>query len=409
VPRRSVSVSRKMAATVEAVWAVAGDFCGDWHPFIEWVRAEESEGTVIRRFKVKGEEGLYRERLTYHSESDRVLRYEHVEGIRDVASYQAMLRVLPDATVEWSAAIEAAEPRASEIAAGTREVFEAGLAALAGLSAVRDVIIDGAPQLAVSHTAAKEGPLLLFLHGIGGNRKNWQRQISVVSARLQCAAMDFRGYGESALGPSQSRVDDHCSDVLRVMTHFGKERVILCGLSFGAWIALSFAMRHPEKLSGLILSGGATGMSEASDEEREAFLSARQKPLDEGKTSADFSGEVVNAIAGPLAGEELRAEMRATMAAIPAAGYRDALWCFTHPEERFDFSRISCPVLLMTGEHDRLAAPAEIRGVAERIHAVAARPDMRFEMVEGAGHLCNLENPQRYNALLRQFVRRNLT
>jgi pimeloyl-ACP methyl ester carboxylesterase len=86
------------------------------------------------------------------------------------------------------------------------------------------------------------------------------------------------------------------------------------------------------------------------------------------------------------------------MAAIPAATYRDALTCFTNPLERFDFSRLTMPVLMMTGEHDRLAPPAEIRGIAGRIWDSAPRPDVRFEVIPDAGHVCNVEQPEAYNA-----------
>lgn len=408
--RKTVQVRRPVAAPAEAVWAVARTFCGHWHPFLEWVKAERDEsGHTIRAFKAKGEDAIYRERLTYASDSDRELRYCHLQGIRGVSSYEASLRVIEEGgttLVDWQANVEAPDPRASEIAEGTRAVFEAGIAALEQAALLEDRLIAGTPPLAVTATASKPGPLVLFLHGIGGNRGNWRRQMVAASRRHQAAALDLRGYGGSALGQAQTRIDDHCNDILRVMAAFGKERVILCGMSLGSWIATSFAMRYPERLAGLILSGGCTGMSEAPPEEREAFLAARQKPLDAGQSPADFSEGVVKVIAGPQAPAEILAELRQSMAAIPAATYRDALWCFAHPEERFDFSRMSCPVLMMTGEHDRLASPAEIRGVAHRIHAAAKAADVRFEIIPGAGHLCNIENAQDYNRHLRRFLKR---
>ena len=95
-----------------------------------------------------------------------------------------------------------------------------------------------------------------------------------------------------------------------------------------------------------------------------------------------------------------------SMAAIPAATYRDALNCFTNPLERFDFARLTMPVLMMTGEHDRLAPPSEIRAVAGRIWDAAPRPDVRFEVIEGAGHVCNVERPDLYNRHLLTFLGR---
>ena len=163
-------------------------------------------------------------------------------------------------------------------------------------------------------------------------------------------------------------------------------------------------MRYPEKLVGLVLSGGCTGMSEAGPEEREAFRVSREVPLNAGQTPADFAPAVVKVLAGPNASEAVKAELLASMAAIPAATYRDALVCFTNPRERFDFARLNMPVLMMTGEHDRLAPPSEIRGVAERILAQPKHPDVRYETIADAGHVCNVEQPEAYSRVLLEFL-----
>ncbi len=410
VAKKTVLVCKEVAAPAATIWAVARQFCGTWHPFLEWVKAErDGNGRLVRAFKAKGEDGIYRERLTYFSDADLELRYCHVEGIRDAVSYEASMRVIENdgsATIEWQAEFEAPEPRASEIAEGTAIVFEAGIAALEATATPCTILITGKPALAIAHTGARPGPLVLFLHGIGGNKGNWRRQLTAACPSHQAAALDFRGYGQSELGSQQTTIEDHCNDILRVMAALKKENVILCGMSLGSWIATSFAMRHPEKLVGLILSGGCTGMSEASEEERRAFLTARQKPLDAGQTPRDFADDVVKVIAGPEASGTVLQELKDSMTAIPAITYRDALWCFTHPDKPFDFSKIACPVLMMTGEHDRLAPPPEIRRVAQRIHSNAKQPDVSFEVIPAAGHLCNIENAATYNHHLSKFVRR---
>lgn len=263
------------------------------------------------------------------------------------------------------------------------------------------------PRIAVDH--AGSGELVVFLHGIGGNRSNWDLQLYASAPLLTSAAIDLRGYGDSSLGPAPSTVDDYCDDILRVMEGLGKQRAVLCGLSYGSWIATSFAMRFPEKVAGLVLSGGCTGMSEASVEERETFRTSREVPLAAGKTPADFARSIVDTIAGPQAEPELREYLRKTMAAIPVETYRDALLCFTSPHEHFDFAKLTMPVLLVTGEHDRLASPSEIRGIARRIVAESSSPDVRFEIISKAGHVCNVEAPDEYNARLVEFLKRILT
>ncbi|WP_234186806.1 alpha/beta fold hydrolase [Shinella sp. NM-101] len=420
-----VHVTGHAAAEPAAVWSVAGDFCAAWHPAIATIRAErDGRGALIRAFTAKGEDTLYREQLVYRSDSDRVLSYTHLEGIAGAERYDARLQVLADegggSRIEWSARLSASSGRAPAIAAGTKAIFEMGIAALgdlagkvphevapaacAGKAARETVFIAGDPRLALTVTPQRPGPLVLFLHGIGGARTNWLAQLDAAEPIMRAAALDLRGYGESRLGPSQSTVEDYCGDILRVAEELGARRLVLCGLSYGSWLATSFAMRHPEMLAGLVLSGGCTGMSEAGAAEREAFRTAREVPLDAGRTPADFAPAVVEVLAGPGADEAVRHRLLTSMAAIPAATYRDALRCFTHPPERFDFTRLTMPVLMMTGRHDRLAPVGEIRAVANRIAETAPRASVRFEVIEDAGHVCNVERPAAYNRVLGEFL-----
>lgn len=447
MPERKVSVTASCDASPAQVWSLAGDFCADWHPAIDTITARAaSHGALIRSFTVHGERTHYEEQLVYRSDSDRTLMYTHLQGIEGVQHYLARLSVEAGETggsrISWSAALAAAEPRAQQIADGTEQIFAAGIAALIEraeqlpaatgrlpatdsghreVAAVSDRRIAGDPALAVSLTATGGSTLCLMLHGIGGARHNWLEQLALAAdapatdalaneilAGVQLAAMDLRGYGDSEAGRLQSSVDDYCADILRVVDALGADKLVLCGLSYGAWIATSFAMRYPQRLAGLMLCGGCTGMSEAAADERQAFRDSRERPLNAGKTPADFAPDVVSIIAGPDASDSVRQRLQQSMAAIPASTYRDALNCFTRPTEQFDFSRLTMPVLMITGEHDRLAPPAEIRQVAGRIvDAVKTPPaDVRFEVIDGAGHLCNIEKPAPFNRLLGEFIAR---
>jgi pimeloyl-ACP methyl ester carboxylesterase len=426
VAQAQVKSTEASAHSAEQVWTLLRGFLWDWHPAIATMQAQRSDqGALIRAFKVQSEDRLYREQLTYFSDSARRLSYRHLEGIAGAQRYEAQVSVTPTDTgccIEMRADIWATGTRANEIAEGTQVIFDSTIAALdmavatvparvtvpsvAPQTNIQHHTSEGAPRLALTTTPSQRGSLCLFLHGIGGARSNWKNQLPVTATHMRAAALDLRGYGDSALGPDQSTVDDYCNDILRVMAEFGTDKLVLCGLSYGAWIATSFAMRHPDKLAGLILSGGCTGMSEASEAARDGFRNAREGPLDAGQTPADFAPEVVGMLCAPGATDAVREELRVSMAQIPVATYRDALGCFTNPQEVFDFSKLTMPILMITGEHDRLAPPSEISQVAERIHNGAALPDVRFEVLRGAGHVCNVEDPAAYNALLADFLER---
>jgi len=426
-----VNCTGTIAASAERVWSLVRDFYGTWHPAINTMLAEHNDaGQLIRAFTLHDEPGTtYRERLTWYSDSERSMAYTHIEGIAGVQNYNARLCVEPKSDTECSltmaAKITAPSPRENQIATGTKAIFDDAINCVRELAlsehlpeqkkslAVSSVhpsskILAGTPTLAISFIKGPDtdDTLCLFLHGIGGNKTNWHSQLAAVAPFCTAAAMDLRGYGESALGDEQSTVDDYCKDILRVADCFNSTNIILCGLSYGAWIATSFAMRHPDRLAGLVLSGGCTGMSEASNDIREAFLQSREVPLNEGKTPADFAPDVVAVITGPDCSEQARNELLLSMQSIPSSTYADALRCFTHPTEIFDFSSINMPVLLMTGEADKLAPPAEIKSVAERIYKASESPDVRFECLQNAGHVCNLETPAKYNDALVNLVRR---
>ena len=94
--REQVQVIGFSKAAPSAVWSIARDFCGHWHPAIATMRAEhDAKGALIRAFTVIGEDTTYRERLTYFSDFDQVMAYEHLEGIRGADSYAARLTVSP--------------------------------------------------------------------------------------------------------------------------------------------------------------------------------------------------------------------------------------------------------------------------------------------------------------------------
>ena len=429
--KTTVHCLRKIPVDPDRLWSVLGTFDLSWHPYVVSCDLLRSpKGALVRSFK-DTDDKIYEERRTYLSDTDRVLNYEMESGIEGIQSYAARVEITGNdegSLITWHADIVASAARLDDIAQGTRAIFEAAFDALETSTksnsvkrpplgeAARDIVqskLDGVPTLGI-RTAPKgevaTDTLVLFLHGIGGNATNWDSQLSALGADYNVAALDLRGYGKSTLGFEQSTIDDYCCDILRVMEERGASRIALAGLSYGSWIATSFAMRHSDVLAGLVLAGGCTGMSEADPRERENFRITREVPLNAGQTPADFAPAVVDVIAGPSASDAQRDALRMSMEIIPAATYSDALNCFCNPLETFDFSRLDCPVLMFTGEHDKLAPPAEIRRVSERIaearRAAGKNADVHFEVIADAGHVCNLEAESETNTLLHRFLSR---
>lgn len=352
----SVKCTGKIPASVERVWSLVRNFHGTWHPAINTMEIEhDNAGRLIRALTVHGEQTIYRERLTWFSDCEHSFAYTHIEGIEGAQEYRAQLSVSfesdTECSVTMSAQLTAASPRSSQITAGTKAIFESAISTIdtlmqgtrsknanvtaeertnelkVGENHATTQIIPGSPTLTVSRIdGPREDILCLFLHGIGGNKENWHKQLRAIAPYCTTPSLDLRGYGESDLGEQQSTVEDYCNDILRVLDTFKAKKLILCGLSFGAWIATSFAVRHPDRLAGLVLSGGCTGMSEASSEERESFLSSREVPMSEGKTPADFAPSVVTFLSGPDCTDDVKNELLSSMSAITS---ENLCRCFT--------------------------------------------------------------------------------
>ena len=94
--------------------------------------------------------------------------------------------------------------------------------------------------VAIAYDIAGNGPLVAFLHGIGGNRTNWEGQVEYFSAGFCAVAWDARGYGASDNPPHALRFGDYADDLARLLDHLDAERAHMVGLSMGGMILQDF-------------------------------------------------------------------------------------------------------------------------------------------------------------------------
>lgn len=253
------------------------------------------------------------------------------------------------------------------------------------------------PRIAVE-VAGDHGPLLLFLHGIGGHRGNWRRQLAAFGGKYRAAAWDARGYGDSDDDEGPRQFTDFCDDLARVIRALhGPAHLV--GLSMGGRIALEFQARYPDLVASLTLADTSAGSAEANSPERiEAFLAARRQPLLDGKTPAQLAPDLARAIAGPNITAEAWRELVDSLSALRPRSYIKTLEAATRHQTFPPFGGIRVPTLVMVGSEDRVAPPAAARAMA------AAIPGARLVVLDGAGHISNLEAPQAFNAALAAFL-----
>lgn len=255
-----------------------------------------------------------------------------------------------------------------------------------------------APRIALE--IAGRGPLVVFMHGIGANRKTWHEQLDAAAAAGYCAAAwDARGYGDSDDYDGALDFGDFARDLERVLDALGVRRAHLVGCSMGGRIALDFYARWPDRVGTLALADTSAGSAKvASPEEIEKFLAVRKKPLLEGRTPRDIASEVAATLVGPGTGEEALARVRECLAELHRDSYLKTLDTVTRYTEFPPFESVRVPTLVLVGEHDRIATPEYARTMAERI------PGARFAVIAGGSHVSNMDRPEEFNALLLEFL-----
>lgn len=262
---------------------------------------------------------------------------------------------------------------------------------------IRTDWVGPAPRLCVDH--AGEGELLLFLHGVGGRRGNWRAQLDTFSAGYHAAAWDARGYGDSDGYEGPLAFPDFAQDVARVLDAFGAAKAHLVGLSMGGRIALVFLDLYPERVASLTLADTSAGSKETQDPAKvEAFLATRRKPLLEGSTPADLAPQLVEALIGPAASERARRELVDSLSALRVEPYLKTLEAVTRFTSFPPLDAIRVPVQVIVGSEDRVAPPHIARAMA------AAIPGARLDVIDGAGHISNVEQPEAFDAILRRFL-----
>jgi 3-oxoadipate enol-lactonase len=229
---------------------------------------------------------------------------------------------------------------------------------------------------------------VLFLHGIGGHRHHWTSQIEFVSSRYKAAAWDARGYGDSDDYAGPLRFPDFVADALRVLDHFKAERAHLVGLSMGGRIAREVALRHPERLLSLTLANTSPGFDALSPEQVRRFVEERK----------NRTPESMKALLGSRADPDAYGALLRSFHALRKPSYLKTLEASVSQDRAAPVENIRVRTLVITGTEDRVYPAPIAQDMARRI------PGARLVELEGCGHLSNLEQPERFNRVLMEFL-----
>ncbi|HEX5581491.1 MAG TPA: alpha/beta fold hydrolase [Gemmatimonadaceae bacterium] len=242
-----------------------------------------------------------------------------------------------------------------------------------------------------------DGVPVLFVHGFPHDRALWDPQLDALSDRARCIAPDLRGFGESGHEGPWS-MDRHAADLACLLDHLRIERVVLCGLSMGGYVSFAFWRRYSDRVRALVLCDTRPGpdSDEARGKRRQLMEVARR----EGATAV-AEGQMEQMV-GRTTHErrpEVVAGVRRMLERAPVEGIVGALEAMVaRPDSTPDLSTIDVPTLIVVGEEDTLTPPDEAR----RMHEAIA--GSRLEVIGGAGHVSNVENPDAFNRALGDFL-----
>ena len=227
---------------------------------------------------------------------------------------------------------------------------------------------------------------LLLLHAWPLDSRMWEPQRSALPSALSVAAPNHPGFGGSPPAGAVMTMQASEERALAEMDAAGIDRAVVCGISIGGYIAFEIWRRARHRVLGLVLANTRPGADPPEAAERRRELAARLRQ--DGNVLADQPPPLL----APDAPEALRDLVRGIIAeqsaeAIAAA----ALGMAERPDSTPNLVSIGVPTLVITSSEDQL--------IASEISAEMARsiPSSRLEILEGVGHLTNLEAPEAFN------------
>ena len=244
------------------------------------------------------------------------------------------------------------------------------------------------------------GQPVIFLHAFPLNRTMWEGQMTALlnEQQFRLVALDWRGFGESELNTDVSTMEMFADDLAALMDALGMDSAILCGLSMGGYAAFAFLRKHPQRVKALVLADTRPGAdSEESKTNRESLAQLAE---------AEGTEAVANLQVPRILSEytrqqhpEVEIRVRRMIDAATPAGIAAAARGMAQRSDASDIlTRIACPTLVVVGEQDALTTPDIAQEYASSI------PGAQVAVIPNAGHLSNLEQPEAFFDVLRNFL-----
>lgn len=251
----------------------------------------------------------------------------------------------------------------------------------------------------VRYLDAGQGQALLLLHAFPLSADMWRPQFDERPDGWRFVAPDYAGFGGSERFMGEpATVASYALDAIGLLDALGVSSFVAAGLSMGGYVAFAVARQARSRLRGLVL---ADTRADADSDEARANRQSMMAAIDERGVAAAREAMLPKLLApeNAEAHPELVATVRAMIDRNSAGGVRDAVAALmTRPDSTPLLEDITCPALVLVGEHDGITPVA----LHEQMHT--ALPNATLAVIPGAGHLSNLERPAAFSAALGGFL-----
>lgn len=245
-------------------------------------------------------------------------------------------------------------------------------------------------------------PALLLIHAGVASLRMWDPQVPALAQDHYVIRYDTRGFGNTCT--EDVEFSDH-ADALAILDHLGVERATVIGCSRGGRIAIDLAIEHPKRASGLVTIGsGPSGFPDTELTPEEDAISDRMDAAFQAKDWKQLGDlEVRLWSIGPARREEdLDPDFVKKAYELNSVNLQHAEEAAMHiPVEPPAFDRvvdIDVPALVLVGDHDVSECLAQYEYLST---AIPQADSARFP---GSAHLPNVEQPEDFERVLRQWL-----